>query len=179
MKNINEKDTQEIEPPLDEEDEIETVDPEPTMYITELMENWNTINLIERDFKNIENTETKNMNPQGEIILQTTLKNKNIIIWLANTGSPRSFIDIQTAKDLNEKETNLRIENYDRQIKFKCFNNKDISIKGQLQMKPRSGSRKATNCNVLVVDYKSQKYMGRDMLEKTGTDPHSTTNKYR
>ena len=37
LKDINELDTQEIEPPLEKENEIETIGPEPTMYITELI----------------------------------------------------------------------------------------------------------------------------------------------
>ena len=79
------------------------IDPEATMYITELMEDWNTINLIERDFENIKKTEINKMTPPGEIIIQTTLKYKKIIKWLADTGSTRSFIDIQTAEVLIQK----------------------------------------------------------------------------
>ena len=48
VKNMNEEDNQTIEPPLEEEDdELESIDPEPTKYITELMEDWNNTNLIE------------------------------------------------------------------------------------------------------------------------------------
>ena len=64
MKNINGGNTQEIEPPLEEEDEIETIVPVPTINSTELMENWNTINLIEREFKYIKNAEINNITPQ-------------------------------------------------------------------------------------------------------------------
>ena len=93
--NINEEDNQTIEPPLDEEDdELETIDPEPTMYIKELMEDWNKINLIERDFKDVRNSELNNTTPHGETIKQTTLKNKKKLNCLVDTGSPRSFIDI-------------------------------------------------------------------------------------
>ena len=49
VKNITEKEEETIAPPLEEEEDEETIDPEPTMYITELMEDWNKINLIERD----------------------------------------------------------------------------------------------------------------------------------
>ena len=52
VKTINESATQEIAPPLEENYEIETIDPEPTMYITELMGYWNKISLVKRDFKN-------------------------------------------------------------------------------------------------------------------------------
>ena len=154
VKNINEEKTQEIEPPLEEEDEIEKIDPEPTMYITDFMADWNTINIIEREFKNIKNAEINNMTPYGEIIIQTTLRNKNIINWLAATESSRSFIDIQTAEDLFQKERNMRIEKYGGQMKFKCCNNKDIPMVGQFQMDLSSDSWKATKCNMLVVEHK-------------------------
>ena len=75
--NINEEDNHTIASPLEEEeDKLETIDPEPTMYITELMEDWNKINLIERDFKDIRNHDLNNTTPQGEIIIQTTLKKR-------------------------------------------------------------------------------------------------------
>ena len=90
MKNISEEDNQTIAPPLEEEeDEMETIDPEPTMYITEQMEDWNKINLIERDFKDIRNHDLNNTTPQGEIIIQTTLKNNSKLNWLADTGSTK------------------------------------------------------------------------------------------
>ena len=49
------------------------IDPESTMYITELIEDWNEINLIQRKFENI-NWDTNKATPKGEIIIQTTLK---------------------------------------------------------------------------------------------------------
>ena len=64
------------------------------MYITELMEDWNKINLIDRDFKDIRNHDLNNTTPQGEVIIQTTLKNNSKLNWIADTGSPRTFIDI-------------------------------------------------------------------------------------
>ena len=109
MKIITEKDNQTIEPPLEEEYERETLDPEPTMYIRELMEDWNRINLIEKNFKNTRNSEINNKTSRGEIIIQTKLKNKNTINWLADKRSPRSFIDIQTAKELIQKEKKKEI----------------------------------------------------------------------
>ena len=53
------------------------------------------------------------MTPHGEIIIETTVKNKNIINWLADTGSPRSFVDIRTAEDIVQNERNIRTEKYD------------------------------------------------------------------
>ena len=62
----------------------------------------------------------------------------------------------------------MRIEKYDGQLKFKCFNNKDIPILRQLPMDLSSGSWKASNLNDLVVEHKSQNLMGRDILAKLG-----------
>ena len=53
-------------------------------------------------------------------------------------------------------------------MKFKCFDIKDIAIVGQLHMELSSGSWKATNCNLLVVEHKTQNLMGRDILTKQG-----------
>ena len=136
------------------------------MYITELMEDWNKVNLIEREFKEIKNNEISNRTPHGEIIIQTTINKVNKLCWLADTGSPRSFIDITTASELLQSNTNLEMKPYNKQMKFKCFNNKDIPIEGQIQIELQSGSWTARNCNILVVKHGSQNLMGRDILAK-------------
>ena len=56
VKNINEEEEETIAPPLEEEEENKTIDTEPTMYITELMEDWNKMNYIEKEFKEIKTT---------------------------------------------------------------------------------------------------------------------------
>ena len=103
VKNITEEEKQTIKPALGEDYDIETLDPEQTMYIGELMEDWSTINLIQGDFKNTKNSILNNKTPYGEIIIQTKTKSNYTINWLADTGSPRSLLDIQTAKDLLQK----------------------------------------------------------------------------
>ena len=85
VKNITEEENQSIESPLEEEYDIEKVDPEQTMYIRELMEDWSTVNLIKRDFKNTKNSILNNITPHGEIIIQTKTKNNYTISWLAVT----------------------------------------------------------------------------------------------
>ena len=136
------------------------------MYITELIEDWNKIILIERDFKDIRNHDLNNTTPQGETIIQITLKNNSKLNWLADTGSPRTFIDINTTEELIQKEKNIKLEDYNGYMKIKCFNNQDIPIIGQIQMELRSGSWTAKNCNILVVKHKSQNLVGRDILTK-------------
>ena len=168
VKNISVEKEQTIAPPLDEEEEEESIDPEPTMYITEFMEDWKKINLIEREFKETKNFELKNMTPNGEIIIQTTPNKNNKLNWLTDTGSPRSFIDINTANELIQNNKNMILQSYVGQMKFKCFNNQDIPIIGQIQMEIQSGSWTAKNCNIFVVKHRSQNLMGRYVLSKLG-----------
>ena len=82
------------------------------MYIRELMEDWSTVNLIKSDFKNTKNSILNNITPHGEIITQTKTKNNYTITWLADTGSPRSFMDIQTAKELLQKDSHMKLKDY-------------------------------------------------------------------
>ena len=51
-------------------------------------------------------------------------------------------------------------------MKFKLFNNKAIKIISQIQMEIQSGSWTAKNCNIHVLEHKSQNLMGRDILTK-------------
>ena len=88
VKNINEEEEETIAPPLEEKEEKESINPEPTMCITELMEDWNKINLIEREFKETKNCDINNRTPHGEILIQTIINNVNKLNWLADTGSP-------------------------------------------------------------------------------------------
>ena len=60
VKNINEEEEETIAPPLEEVQANETIDSEPTKYITELMEDWNKINYIEKEFKEKENHDLNN-----------------------------------------------------------------------------------------------------------------------
>ena len=53
-------------------------------------------------------------------------------------------------------------------MKFKCFNNQDIPILGQIQLELQSGSWTARYCNILVVKHRSQNLTGRDVLTKLG-----------
>ena len=62
----------------------------------------------------------------------------------------------------------MKLTDYNNYTKFKCFNNNDIPIIGQLQLKLITGSWRARNCNKLVVEHKSQNLMGRDVLAKLG-----------
>ena len=75
-------------------EENESLDPENTCYIREVMENWSTVNLIHWKW-----AETKinkiNKSHLGEIWLQNQT-GKLTQHRLVNTGSPRSFISQTT-----------------------------------------------------------------------------------
>ena len=79
------------------------------MYITELMKNWTTINIINRDFKNIANTETNNMTSHGELILQTTLKKQEHHKLI---GRYRITTQLNRHPN-NKKRSNSKIKNHE------------------------------------------------------------------
>ena len=62
----------------------------------------------------------------------------------------------------------MKLEDYNGYMKFKCFKNKYIIIIGQIQMELQSGSWTAKNCNILVVEHKSQNLLSRNILTKLG-----------
>ena len=80
--------------------EDESVDPESTCYIREIMEDWNTINLI----KNWTETRINKINNTniGEFWIETHA-GQTKLQWLVGTGSPRSFISQSTAEQLTAK----------------------------------------------------------------------------
>ena len=55
------------------------------------MEDWNKINLIERDFKETNNWDINNRTPHGEILIQTTISKTHKLDWLTDTGSQNSY----------------------------------------------------------------------------------------
>ena len=86
-------------PIQEEETETETIDPESTCYMREMIEDWSSINFIESlNFTTVTQKDL-NKNHQGEFWIQTSSKNENIN-WLADKGGPRSFISRSTAQNL-------------------------------------------------------------------------------
>ena len=77
----------------------ETIDQESTCYIREMMEGWQNINFIKSiNFTN-ETVSDINKTKRGEFRIKTRTDNQQIF-WLADTGSPRSFMNIDTAQKL-------------------------------------------------------------------------------
>ena len=143
----------------EEETETETIDPESTCYIREMMEDWSSINFIES--LNFTTVTQKDLNKkhQGEFRIQTSCKNENIN-WLADTGSPRSFISQSTAQNLIAKLGN-KIIKQDKNIgEFRCFNNNKIKVDYQIQLDLTSGNTTVHNCQNVVVPQNTVNLLG-------------------
>ena len=159
-----------------EQEETESVDPESTLYIKELSEDWADINHIAPDsFSELHNIEL-NTNTPKEIWVETTT-NKLKIQWLADTGSPRSFITKEQATEIMKHNPGVKLQQYTSQTKYKCFNNNNIKIDGDINITLHSGSWTAQNCKILVVGHKTHNLMARDVLQKLGISLQQKANK--
>ena len=74
----------------EEENESETIDPESTCYIKEMMEDWNAISFTQSLNFTTVNTTSLKKNQQREFSLKTSCNNEEIN-WLVDPGRPRSF----------------------------------------------------------------------------------------
>ena len=121
IRNINE------ETKTEEQTETEeTIDPESTCYIREMMEDWQNVSFIKTiNFTNEKVSDVSKTN-RGEFWIKTKTNNQQIY-WLADTGSPRSFMNIDTTQRLlaNGKTT---IKQPNKSIgEFRCFNKNKIT----------------------------------------------------
>ena len=132
----------------------ETSDLENTFYIQEVFDSWNTVNLIHP--KNFVHAHPQKLSPNisDEIWIKTSTDTFETN-WLADTGSPRSFICkteaeriIQMCKSAKWKEPT------NGQTQYRCFNNIEIPITGIIQINLRSGLREATNNEILMANTK-------------------------
>ena len=87
----------------------ETIEAQASLYIIELAEEWNNINFI--TLKSFEHTENSSTNQElfREIWARTRTQNKDLH-WLADTWSPRSFMNIETARKLCNQLQNMQIQ---------------------------------------------------------------------
>ena len=110
-----------------------TIDPESTCYIREMMEDWQNINFIKKINFTDEKVSDINKTNRGEFWIKTNTNNQQIF-WLVDTGSPRSFMNIDTAqKLLTNGKTNIKQPT--KSIgEFRCFNNNKIDIIGTIQV---------------------------------------------
>ena len=104
-----------------------------------------------------------NKDPYGEFWVETTTA-QNKIQWLANTGSPRSFMNIYMAAKLQQEVRNEKITEYTETTVYKIFTNNNIEIKGVLSLELNSGSWTAKDCKVLIVENRTNNIIGRNIL---------------
>ena len=116
------------------------------------------------------------MNTPKEIWMETTT-NKLKLQWLADTGSPRSFITKEQATEIMKHNPGVKLQQYSSQTKYKCFNNNNIKIDGEINITLHFGSWTAQNCRILVVGHKTNNLMGRDDLQKLGIALQQKPNK--
>ena len=163
MRNINEEESEDTHDIAEE-----TTDPESTCYIREMMEDWqNTANFIQSVQFTDEKVTDIDKTRRGEFWIQTKTTKKQTY-RLADTGSPRSFMNIQTARNLLVNG-NTKIRGPEKSIgEFRCFNNNKINILGTIQVDITSGTSTANNCTILLVDTNAKNIIGRDIMDKLG-----------
>ena len=144
----------------------ESVDAEAALYIKELHEDWANINIIRPTQFSPQKNNFISKESKGEFWVETTTQSHKLQ-WLADTGSPRSFINQEIAQQLQKEIQNIRIEKFTENTIYKFFN-KNIEIEGVLIIDIKSGSWTAKSCKVLIVKNNTKNIMGRDLLAKLG-----------
>ena len=145
----------------------ESVDAEAALYIKELHEDWANNNLTQpMEFVHKRNDEI-NKDPYGEFWVETSTA-QNKVQWLSDTGSPRSFMNIDIATKLQQEIPTAKISEYTETTVYKSSTNNNIEIKGVLSLELNSGSWTANDCKVLIVENRTNNIMGRDILTKLG-----------
>ena len=147
-------------------EENESVDPESTCYIREMIEYLSSVKLV-----NWKLSETKintiNKTHMGEYWLENETGQWKIY-WLVDTGRQRSFVSQTTANWLTAKLGN-KIQNKATKLgEFICFKNNKIQIDSTLNINLTSGNTSATNCEILVVPHNTVILLVRDILQKLG-----------
>ena len=153
------------EPTNIQEETEETIDPEAICYIREMMEDRQNVNFIQTlnftDEKVTDIIKTK----RGDFWIKTKTNSKQVY-WLADTGSPRSFMKTEMARNIlvNEKRA---IKFPEKLIgEFGCYKNNKINITGAIQVGIISGSSDAKRCTILLVDNNTINIMGKDVMDQ-------------
>ena len=167
VRNIKATSTEDIsQAESNKSEENESIDPESVCYIREMMEDWNTINLVKWNWKQTKINKI-NQTQMGEYWLETQSGNCKIH-WLVDTGSPRSFVSQSTANTLINK-LGKKIQNKTPKVgEFRCFNNNKIKVNSTLKINLHSRNSIAQNCEILVVPHNTVNLLGRDILQKLG-----------
>ena len=91
-----------FKPEISQEDSIEeNVDADPEFYKKELLADWANINLIRPTIFHNQPNDILNKNSDGEFWVET-VTDREKLQWLADTGSPRSFINTDKAMELTK-----------------------------------------------------------------------------
>ena len=138
MRHVNEEESEDTHDTAEE-----TIDPESTCYIREMIEDWqNTANFIQSVRFTDEKVTDINKTKRVEFWIQTTTNN-NHAYRLADTGSPIRFMNIQTTQKLLVNGT-TKISEPEKSIgEFRCFNNNQFKILGTIQVDITSRSSMA------------------------------------
>ena len=72
------------------------------------------------------------------------------------------------------QNTNVKIEKYNENKCYRCFNNKEIKIKGVIHMDITFGSWCAKIWTILIVEQNTTNLLGRDVLPKLGISLQQT-----
>ena len=146
----------------------ETLDPESTYYIQEIIDSWNQVNHVKPIAFMKRNPSGIDASLNNEIWIKT--KSNNIDIeWIADTGSPKSFINEATATAILQKCNKAKRLPYNQDPeKYRCFNNVSIPIIGILQLDLTSGDWTSRDNKILIVQTQTVNLLGRDVLSKLG-----------
>ena len=132
-----------------------------------MMEDWQKLNFIQTvNFTNKKLTGI-NKTRRGEFWIKTLTNNKQVY-WLADKGSPRRFMNAETALKMlvNNKATVLQPNKAIGE--FRCFKNNKIDVTGMIHLDITSGSASAKNCTILLVENNTINILGRDVMERLG-----------
>ena len=134
-----------------------------------MIEDWSSMNFIQSlNFTTVTEKDL-NKNQQGEIWMQTTSNNEEIN-WLADTGSPQSFLSRRTAQHLTKILGHKIIKAVTSLEEFRCFNNTKIQGDYTIQLDLETGNTAANNCQILLVPQNRVNLLGRDTLQKLGIE---------
>ena len=146
----------------------ETVDLENTFFIQEVFDSWNTVNFIKPKTFNNKPPSKYSPNLSDEIWIRKT-SDKTEIDWLADTGSPRSFIGRPEAERILQKSKSSKWKDpKECPTNYRCFNNIEIPIAEAIQIKLKSRHWESPNNEILVVNSNTVKLLGRNVLGKLG-----------
>ena len=139
----------------------ETVDLENTFYIQEVFDSSNTVNFINPKIFHTAQPHKLSPSISDEIWIKTYTDTFETD-WLADTGSPRSFIrKTEADRILRQCKSAKWKEPSGCQTQYRCFNNIEIPITGIDQINLRSGLREASNNEILVVDANTKPHRTR------------------